>query len=83
MFGEHIWFSLVGSELEVERVANIQEASNYCIYFDHLEPVASEVVFWLAELVATEAVYQSSIVLCGLVYSVSLYDNSLHVYNTS
>lgn len=70
-------------------MAKIQEASNHCIYFDHLEPVATEVIVWLAELVATEAVCQSSNChmwfgyICQLIYSVSPYNNSLHVYSSS
>ena len=47
-------------------VAKIQEANHYCVYFDDLEPVATEIIVWFAELVATEAVCQSSIVVCGL-----------------
>lgn len=53
--------------LEVERGGKNLGSSNYS-HFDHLGPVATEVIVWLAELVATEAGCQSSIVIAVWVY---------------
>lgn len=49
-------------------MAKIWEASNYYAHFDHLGPVATEVIVWIGELVATEAGCQSSIVIAVWVY---------------
>lgn len=54
--------------LEVERGGKNLGSSNYYAHFDHLGPVATEVIVWLAELVATEAGCQSSIVIAVWVY---------------
>ena len=66
-FGENIWFSLIGPELETEQGKKIRNWQSLTWSSSDLSgSIPAEVVVWLPRLIALQLVGLSSVVIDGL-----------------
>ena len=89
-FGEYIWLSLVGPELEIgeKKQTGKRKTNSPCSTLDGPGSLSTEVLVWWPGLATTEDVKQNSIVIPGLAivyflfvcFIVYLYTQSLSSY---